>query len=60
MDMAQDGKYQLEGSHNQRMCAWPSKREKKHFKYYISKEKAMAWIHLERRSLVKEAIKGWM
>ena len=47
--MAQYGKYQLEGSHNQRICVRPRKLEKKAFKYYIKKEKAMAWTHLERR-----------
>ena len=47
MDMAQAGKYQLQGSHNQRI----SKREKKAFKYYIRKEKAIAWTHIERRKL---------
>ena len=28
MDMAQGGKYQLEGSHDQRICVRPSKRER--------------------------------
>ena len=40
---------QLEGSHDQRICVRSSKREKKAFKFYIRKEKAMAWTHLERR-----------
>ena len=47
--MAQYGNYQLEGSHNQRICARPSKRKKKAFKYFMRKEKAIAGTHLERR-----------
>ena len=31
VDIVQYGKYQLEGSQNQRICARPSKREKKAF-----------------------------
>ena len=37
------GKYQLEGTHDQKICARPSKREKKAFKQYIREDKAMAW-----------------
>ena len=47
--MAQYDEYQLERSNDQRIYVIPSKREKKAFKYYIRKEKAMAWTHLERR-----------
>ena len=47
MDMGQYGKYQLEGSHDQQICVRTSKREKKAFKYYIKKKKAMVWTHLE-------------
>ncbi len=39
-------KYQLEGSHDQRICVRSSYREKKAFKYNIRKEKTMAWTHL--------------
>ena len=60
MDMAQYGKNQLERSHNQRICSRPSKREKKAFKYYIGKEKALDWTHLRGESLVKEVIEGRM
>ena len=40
--MAQYGKNQLKGSHDQRICIRSSKREKKAFKYYVRKERPMA------------------
>ena len=49
MDIAQYGKDQLEGSHDQLICVRSSKLEKKAFKYYIRKGKAIARAHLERK-----------
>ena len=43
-----NGKYQLEGSYDQRISVRPTLLENKAFKYYIRKEKAMALTHLER------------
>ena len=54
------GKYQLEGSHDQRICVLSGKRAKKAFKYYIRKDKAMAWTHLERRKSCEEVTEGRM
>ena len=55
MEYAQYGKFQLEGSYDQRKCLSSSNREIKDFKYYIRKHNEMAWIHLERR---KKLLKG--
>ena len=56
MEMVQYGKYQLEGSQNQRICARPSKREKKAFKYYIGRKKRWLEHNLRGESLVIEVI----
>ena len=37
-------------SNDYRKCVRPSKREKKAYKYYIRKGKAIAWTHLELRN----------
>ena len=41
--MEQCARYQLEISHGQQICFRSSKREREAFKYYIIKEKTMAW-----------------
>ena len=52
--MAQYGKYQLEGSHDQRICIRSSKREKKAFKYYLSiLERKERWLgHILREDII--------
>ena len=57
MNMAQYGKYQLEGLHNQRICARPSKREKKALKYYIGNEKTLSCLR-KKKVLLKKLLMG--
>ena len=52
-----DMKIYLKKTKVMRVCRNESKREKKTFKYYIRKEKAMAWTHLKGRKFCEKSYK---